>query len=91
MQVDYSNYVVVAALRFYNHLARLKGQPLQELPPVPEKPLPELKAAPGQPATLSERVYHAFAQQNMPVYKPLSLPVTRLSVRCPGLLPRQPP
>lgn len=87
LQVEYNNYIVVAALRFYSHLARLKNQPLQNQLPQPAKPLPELKAAPGQPVTLSERVFHAFAQQNMPVYKPLSLPVTRLKLSCPGEQP----
>lgn len=86
LQAEYNTHIVAAALRFGSHLAQLKDQPLQKGPAAPTaKGLPELRADPGQPATLSERVFHAFAQQNMPVYKPLSLPVTRVKISCPGM------
>lgn len=84
LQVEYNKCIVVAGLSFFKHLAKLKDRPLKSLPPKPPQPLPELKPEPGQPVTLGERVFHAFAQQNMPVHKPLSLPVTSVLLSCPG-------
>ena len=85
-QVEYNKRIVLAGLSFFKHLSKLKDQPLVNQTPLPSRPLPELKPEPGQPATLSERVFHAFAQQNMPVYKPLSLPVTHYRLICPGTI-----
>ena len=76
--------MVLAALNFGRHLGQLKDQPLQNQPPPPRVPMPRLEVEPGQPVNLSERVFHAFAHQNMPVYKPLSLPITRIRMTCPG-------
>lgn len=84
-QVEYNKCIVLAGLSFFKHLAKLKDRPLKTIPPPPSQPLPELKPEPGQPVTLGERVFHAFAQQNMPVHKPLSLPVTQMSLACPGM------
>lgn len=87
VQVEYNKHIVLAGLTFFKHLAKLKDQPLKSQPPLPANPLPDLKPEPGQPVTLSERVFHAFAQQNMPVHKPLSLPVTQVTLACPGTAP----
>ena len=85
LQVEYKKLVVLAALNFLQHLGQLKDKPLKDRASKEVQALPDLKAEPGQPATLSERVFHAFAQQNMPVYKPLTLPVTSADLSCPGL------
>ena len=85
LQIEYNKHIVRTVLNFAKHLAQLKDRPLQSQAPASQQQLPELKAAPGQPSTLSERVFHAFAQQNMPVYKPLSLPVNHCKLSCPGL------
>ena len=84
LQVEYSKRVTLAALKFFQDLSMQKDKPLQERNGADCQALPDLKPEPGQPATLSERVFHAFAQQNMPVYKPLSLPVTNIDLSCPG-------
>lgn len=82
--MEYKKLVVLAVLNFWQHLAQLKDKPLKDRASKEVQALPDLKAEPGQPVTLSERVFHAFAQQNMPVYKPLTLPVTSVDLSCPG-------
>ena len=76
--------MVLAVLNFLQHLDQLKDKPLKDRASEEIQALPDLKPDPGQPATLGERVFHAFAQQNMPVYSPLSLPITFMDLSCPG-------
>ena len=71
-------------MKFFEDFASLKDKPLRDRPCQAGPALLDLKPEPGQPATLTERVFHAFAQHNMPVYKPLTLPVTFIDLSCPG-------
>jgi hypothetical protein len=85
-QVVYNKELVLALLSFWDQLATLRKVPLERLPAAAsgQSAVPDLQVDPGQPINLSERVLHAFAQHNLPIYKPLSLPVTWVTLFCPG-------
>ncbi len=86
-QVLYNKDVVSSVLTFMRHLDQLKRQPIMQpdaFQGMPRKADHELD--PSQPSNLWERTMHAFAQQNIPVSQPLSLPVLSVSLTCPGEL-----
>ena len=81
----YNKDVVSSVLTFIRHLDQLKRQPILqpgEAPVVRRRT--DLEADPSQPSNLCERTMHAFAQQNIPISQPLSLPVLSISLTCPG-------
>lgn len=86
MQVLYNKDVVSAVLTFMRHLDQLKRQPVISSGATPAKPQAHdlLECDPSQPSNLFERTMHAFAQQNIPISQPLSLPVLSVSLTCPG-------
>ena len=89
LQVLYNKDVVSAVLTFMRHLDQLKRQPVMTRGAASAKPRPhamdQLEVDPSQPSNLFERTMHAFAQQNIPISQPLSLPVLSISLTCPGM------
>jgi len=79
--VLHSTEVVVAALAFAGDLARLRT-------PRPARAeagaAAAAAAAARQPGSLPERVLHAFAANDLPVHRQLSLPTLSLDLACPG-------
>ena len=85
MQVLYNKDVVSSVLTFMRHLDQLKRQPLIQPGAITAMSRrSDLDVDPSQPSNLCERTMHAFAQQNIPISQPLSLPVLSLSLTCPG-------
>lgn len=90
LQILYNKDVVSAVLTFMRHLDQLKRQPIL-MPGGSASPKgTELENDPSQPSNLFERTMHAFAQQNIPISQPLSLPVLSVSLTCPGALSSRP-
>ena len=77
MQILYSSDVVGAALGFVNELQHHKSRVLEKTVDMTDEP--------GAPASLTERVLHSFARHDIPVDRPVSLPLISVDMYCPGM------
>ncbi len=94
MQVIHSTPVIVAVLDFLNQLQILQKLPLERPPLAPGQHVPGQQVpgqqVPHQPSeswgssTLADQVQLTFAVNNIPVHKPLVLPVLSMDFFCPG-------
>ena len=76
VQLLYNSDVVGAALGFVNELLHHKSRVMQQTSCVEDDP--------GQPRNLTERVLHSFARHDIPVDRPVSLPLVSVDMYCPG-------
>ena len=76
MQLLYNSDIVGAALGFVNELQHHKSCVLERLADPDDEP--------GQPRNLTERVLHSFARHDIPVDRPVSLPLVSVDMYCPG-------
>ena len=76
VQLLYNSDIVGAALGFVNELQHHKSRVLEKAADAGEEP--------GQPRNLTERVLHSFARHDIPVDRPVSLPLISVDMYCPG-------
>ena len=76
VQLLYNSDVVGAALGFFDGLLHHKSRVLEKAASINDEP--------GQPRNLTERVLHSFARYDIPVDRPVSLPLISVDMYCPG-------
>lgn len=76
VQLLYNSDIVGAALGFVDELQHHKSRVLEKAADAGEEP--------GQPRSLTERVLHSFARHDIPVDRPVSLPLISVDMYCPG-------
>lgn len=76
VQLLYNSDVVGAALGFFDGLLHHKSRVLDKAASINDEP--------GQPRNLTERVLHSFARYDIPVDRPVSLPLISVDMYCPG-------
>ena len=79
VQLLYNSDIVGAALGFVNELQHHKSRVLEKAA--------DDEGEPGQPRNLTERVLHSFARHDIPVDRPVALPLVSMDMYCPGKLP----
>lgn len=75
VQLLYNSDLVGAALGFVNELQHHSSRVWERTSDGDE---------PGQPHNLTERVLHSFARHDIPVDRPVSLPLVSVDMYCPG-------
>ncbi len=76
VQLLYNSDIVGAALGFVNELQHHKSRVLEKTTDAGDEP--------GRPRNLTERVLHSFARHDIPVDRPVSLPLISVDMYCPG-------
>lgn len=76
VQLLYNSDIVGAALGFVNELQHHSSRVLERRADAGDEP--------GQPRALTERVLHSFARHDIPVDRPVSLPLVSIDMYCPG-------
>ena len=76
VQLLYNSDIVGAALGFVSELQHHKSRVLEKTADAGEEP--------GRPRNLTERVLHSFARHDIPVDRPVSLPLISVDMYCPG-------
>jgi len=76
VQLLYNSDLVGAALGFVNELQHHKSRVLERTADAGDEP--------GRPQNLTERVLHSFARHDIPVDRPVSLPLISVDMYCPG-------
>ena len=76
VQLLYSADIVGAALGFISELRHHKSRVLDKTVDAGDEP--------GRPRNLTERVLHSFARHDIPVDRPVSLPLVSVDMYCPG-------
>ena len=77
MHLLYSSDIVGAALGFVHELQHHKSRVLEKTADAGDEP--------GAPANLTERVLHSFARHDIPVDRPVALPLVSVDMYCPGI------
>ena len=78
VQLLYNTDVVGAALGFVNELQHHSSRVLERTSEAGDEH--------GRPHNLTERVLHSFARHDIPVDRPVSLPLVSVDMYCPGRL-----
>lgn len=76
VQLLYNSDVVGAALGFVSELMHHRSRVLERSGSMFDEP--------GQPRNLTERVLHSFARYDIPIDRPVSLPLVSVDMYCPG-------
>ena len=76
VQLLYNSDIVGAALGFVNELQHHSSRVLERTSDAGDEH--------GQPHNLTERVLHSFARHDIPVDRPVSLPLVSVDMYCPG-------
>ena len=76
VQLLYNSDLVGAALGFVNELQHHSSRVLERTADAADEH--------GQPRNLTERVLHSFARHDIPVDRPVSLPLISVDMYCPG-------
>lgn len=80
----------MAGLSFLGQLDRIRDMPLAGAPGslgAAGQPNVEPDQEARQPATLADRVKHAFAAHHLPIHNKKEVPFTTLKIACPGAPP----
>ncbi|KAL0018632.1 hypothetical protein WJX77_009530 [Trebouxia sp. C0004] len=78
VQLLYNSDLVGAALGFVNELQHHTSRVLEKTADAGDEP--------GRPRNLTERVLHSFARHDIPVDRPVSLPLISVDMYCPGVV-----